>query len=181
MKWNKHIDSISLKATWTLNFIRRNVYKCSSETSQSLNRVSWGLICSMWPQHGIRTHIQISQKLKQFNPGQPGLIKTTIDKPHQFHLCWASWSGCHRLIDDDLHGSAFFTNPSTATNSFSLPTKQLQQHDRNTRSSDDLTIVTIPARTDSYEYYFVPRKLGDWNSLPLFHDRVVRKEAACIF
>jgi len=28
LRWHKHVDSVSAKATRTLNFVRRNIYRC---------------------------------------------------------------------------------------------------------------------------------------------------------
>ena len=80
-------------------------------------------------------------------------------------LKWAPLADRRRLARLRIFHKAI----NSDENEVSLPIDQLRQHDRNTRSSDDLTFITIPARTDAYKYSFMPRTLRDWNSLPLLY------------
>ena len=68
LRWNNHISAIVSKATKTLNFIRRNIYMCSSESKSmaytSLVRPILEYSCSAWDPYTSKniTEIEAVQK-----------------------------------------------------------------------------------------------------------------------
>jgi len=78
LKWHEHISNICLKATRTLNFVRRNTYSCSQKAKNiaylSLVVPTW----SMLLQRGIRIWPKISSNSNEFNVVLPVLLKKRL-------------------------------------------------------------------------------------------------------
>ena len=36
LRWDRHVTVISIKSTWALNFVRRNIYRCTPEAKELL-------------------------------------------------------------------------------------------------------------------------------------------------
>jgi len=63
--WHKHVDSVSAKATRTLNFVRRNIYRCPPDVKTlaytSLIRPHLEFVSSAWDPYTARDINQLDK------------------------------------------------------------------------------------------------------------------------
>ena len=83
LRWHHHINTISNKATRTLNFIRRNIYGTEAKALAytSLVRPHLEYASAVWDPYTARD----SNKLDKSRDEQHALSEETIGEPHQ-HL-----------------------------------------------------------------------------------------------
>jgi len=74
LKWHEHISNICLKATRTLNFVRRNTYCCSQEAKN----LAYLSLVRPHLQPGTRIWPKISSNSNEFNVVLPVLSKKII-------------------------------------------------------------------------------------------------------
>jgi len=86
LRWREHVHNISAKATRVLNFIRRNIYHCTSEVKAlaytSLIRPHLEYASAAWDTYRLLLVIHIS--LTKCSVGQHGSSKEITGRLHQF-------------------------------------------------------------------------------------------------
>jgi hypothetical protein len=165
LRWNNHINNISLKATRTLNFIRRNIYGCTVEAKAlaytALVRPHLEYASAAWDPH---TAVNIN-RLEAVQHRAARFVKrdyrrTTSMSGILKDLDWPQLCDRRRHSRLNLFYKAYH-------NLSAITLSALQRPTRNTRSSSrGNTFTEISTRIDSYKYSFFPRTVADWNKLP---------------
>ena len=166
LSWREHVHNISAKATRVLNFIRRNIYHCTSEVKAlaytSLIRPHLEYASAAWDTYTARDSHQFS--LTKCSVGQHGSSKEITGRLHQYQnlsleLRWQSLEDRRKnarlsLFYKGLHGLA------------AIPVNELQHPTRCTRYCGTDTFTVMSSRIDAYKFSFLPRTVTDWNALP---------------
>jgi hypothetical protein len=150
LEWHNHTASITKKATRTLNFVRRNIYNCPSETKAvayaSLVRPHLEYAVAAWDHH-LDKHIH-QREMVQRHAAQ--FIH------HDYHH-----SASVTSLLDCLHWPPLVNRKKTASlclfyksvhNLSGIPTSHLHRSTRLTRNSDDMTSQTLLTRTEAYKF-----------------------------
>jgi len=164
LRWHQHTDNISIKTTRLLNFVRRNIYCCSTEAKAlayiSLIRPHLEYASAAWDPYTARDSNQLdSVKRRAARFVKKDYRRITSISQLVVQLDWESLSDRRMnarlsLFYKGLHGLA------------AVPVDQLQRSTRCTRYSGTDTFITLPSRIDCYKYSFLPRTVVDWNALP---------------
>jgi len=164
LRWHQHTDNISIKATRLLNFVRRNIYCCSTEAKAlayiSLIRPHLEYASAAWDPYTARDSNQLdSVQRRAARFVKKDYRRTTSVSQLVVQLGWESLSDRRMnarlsLFYKGLHGLA------------AVPVDQLQRSTRCTRYSGTDTFIALPSRIDCYKYSFLPRTVVDWNALP---------------
>ena len=164
LRWNRHVNNVVAKATRTLNFIRRNCFRCSLE-ARSLAYVSL-----------VRPHLEYSVAAwDPFTASNVGRLEMVQRRAARFvkrdyrrttsvtglldELGWQTLVERRRfsrlsLFYRALHGQA------------GLGVDRLRLSQGATRaSSGGDHFLQLSCRTEVYRNSFFPRTLCDWNSL----------------
>ena len=70
MQWSSHINNLAIKASKVLNFIKRNLSNCSSETKASAYLSLVHPVMSMPPVFGTPMKLLIFRHLRKYNVEQ---------------------------------------------------------------------------------------------------------------
>ena len=166
LKWHKHISNICLKATRTLNFLRRrwrNTYCCSQEAKNlaylSLIRPHLEYAAAVWDPYMAKD----IQQLKRVQRRAARILKkdyryTTPVTGLLDKLGWLPLFKRHK------HSRlTVFHKGLNNLSAFSLD--HLSVSSRHTRASNKNKFVSLPVHTDVFKYSLFPRTITDWNSL----------------
>ena len=86
LRWHKHVDSVSAKATRTLNFVRRNIYRCLPDVKSlaytSLIRPHLEFASAAWDPYTTRDINQLDKVQRR----AARFIKKRLPHAEQ-HLC----------------------------------------------------------------------------------------------
>ena len=167
LRWRYHIDSVCAKATRTLNFVKRNCYRCSIEAKTlayvSLVRPHLEYASAAWDPftaRDIKELEMVQRRAARFvkrNYRSTTSVTTLIGE-----LGWNTLE--HRRQTSRL--TAMYKSVNSLN---SVSPDQLHQHSRLTRQVDGngLSFVQLQCRTDVYKYSFFRRTICNWNKLPL--------------
>ena len=165
LSWGEHINIITQKANRSLNFIRRNLGRCSSKTKEmaykSLVQPHLQYACAAWDPHQAQ-HIQKIEKIQsraaRFVTGNYGRYESVSTMKTE--LGWlpqqASRFVCRMTTLYKI------TNSHIAV---SLP-DNITPNTRVSRGHHDHQFTVPPAYIDSYKFSFFPRTIRCWNILP---------------
>jgi len=163
LRWHDHINRITSKATRTLNFVRRNVYNCSSEAKSlaytSLVRPQLEYAAAAWDPYrigDIQAIEKVQRRAARFvfrDYRHTTSVTNLLDRLH-----WPSLSSRRTISRLTLFYKAAHNLPG-------IPLQHLQRPSRSTRTADDTTFISLSARTDPYRHSFFPRTVNDWNQL----------------
>jgi len=157
--------TISAKATKTLNFVRRDIYRCPSD----VKALAYSSL--------IRPHLEFASAafdpctvsntncLDKVQHRAARFVKSdyryTTSVSHLVSdLGWQSLTQRRKnarfhLFYKGIHGLA------------AVPVDTFHRPIRTSRYSDGDTFTTLSSRVDSYKYSFFPQTISDWNKLPL--------------
>ena len=174
MRWNKHIDIITTKATNQLNFIKRNLSKCSTDVKSmaytTIVRPHLEFASAAWDPYTKSNIMQIEavqrraarEKMRfvyncydRYNTSVSGLIK---------QLGWDSLES--RRTANRLNVFYNVVNNKIAIN---LP-EDLKQPIRSTRNHHSQSFIQLSTGPNYYNNSFFPRSVREWNSL---NDQIV--------
>ena len=163
MRWHNHISTVAAKATRMLNFVRRNIYHCSSEAKSlaylSLVRPHLEYASSAWDPHlekDIHRLEMVQRRAARFVRRD---YRRTTSVTHL--LAELQWP----LLSERRTNSRLTLFYKAENNLCSISLDHLQRPTRHTRSADGTTFRTLSAHTNTYKYSFFPRTVIDWNSL----------------
>jgi len=163
LRWHKHVDSVSAKATRTLNFVRRNIYHCPPDVKTlaytSLIRPHLKFASAAWDPytaHDINQLDKVQHHAARFVKND--YRRTTSVSGLVRDLGWQSLenrrkNACLALFCKGLHGLS------------AIPCDSLRRPVRNSRHSDSDTFTILSSRLDCYKYSFFPRTISEWNKL----------------
>ena len=164
LRWHHHVDDVCFRASRTLNFLRRNIYRCSPEAKAlaytSLVRPHLEYASAAWDPY---TAIDIN-KLEMVQRRAARFAKS--DYRHT-----SSVTGFLNELDWDQlslrRKHARLTTLYKAIHSLTaIPTGKLLRPTRFSRSSNEHSFIGLSSRIDTYKYSFFPRTIIDWNVLP---------------
>ena len=166
LSWNTHIDVITTKATNQLNFLRRNLSKCSSDVKSiaytSLVRPHIEYASAVWDPHTKNNILQIETVQRRaarfalncydrYNTSVTGLIK---------QLGWDSLET--RRTANRLN--VFY---KAVNNQIAIPLpNELQRPIKTTRNQHSKSFIQMSTGPNYYINSFFPRTVKNWNSLP---------------
>ena len=163
LHWEKHINTITAKATRTLNFVRRNVYYCDPDTKAlaylSLVRPLLEYAAAAWDPYrtrDINTLEMVQRRAAHF--AKHDYRRTTSVTNLLGKLDWPVLSDRHREACVSLFSKAAGGHSAISLSHLFQPTSQ-------TCRADHTSFIHIAARTDVYKYSFFPCTLLDWNTL----------------
>ena len=165
LKWHEHISNICLKATRTLDFVRRNTYCCSQEAKNlaylSLVRPHLEYATAAWDPYMAKDIQQLERvqrrtarfvkKDYRYTTNVTGLF----DDLGWFPLFERRKHSCLTVFHKALNNLSAFSLDHLSVSSL------------HTRASNENKYVSLPVRTDVFKYSFYPRTITDWNFLPL--------------
>ena len=164
MRWNQHISSVCSKATRTLNFIRRNVYNCTSEakakTYLSLVRPQLEYAAAAWDLYTSKNIQQLeSVQNRAARFAKRDYRRTTSVSQLVSQLSWPSLADRRRQARLILFHKAHHGHSP-------LLLDQFPRNSNYTRlGTRGILYRQAPVRTDAYKWSFFPRTIRDWNSL----------------
>jgi len=165
LSWHAHINNITNRSTKILNFVKRNLYFCSSSFKSlaysSLVRPHLEYSSAVWDPH-LKLHVDALEKVQRRSAR---FVKNNY-----------SWSSSVSAMINDLgwcplqtrrkisrcvefHKVVYNTSPAFVNR------LQFQQA-RTRRTCNDLSFCQLPVNTNQYKFSFLPRTIVDWNSLP---------------
>lgn len=165
LTWGPHIEQTTLKATRTINFLRRNIGKCSETTKAkaytSMVRPHLEYASSAWDPH-LQKHInkleQVQSKAARFVKGQyhqeASVTKIKSDLEWQT-LQERRFVGRMTLFYKCVHNLVAMPIPPGF--------HQLQQ----SRTHHQFAYSFPTTNTDVYKYSFFPRTIRCWNLIPV--------------
>ena len=168
LRWNKHVAAVVSKASRSLNFVRRNLYRCNSKIKELsymiFVRPLLEYATAAWDPHtacNIRDLEMVQRRAARFvkkDYKRTTSVTSLIDS-----LGWQSLQ--HRRRNARLINffKAQMGNPSL----FHL-VSDLKRPSRLTRSTSCSAVPTysqLSCRTDVYKFSFLPRTVVDWNDL----------------
>jgi hypothetical protein len=163
LRWHLHVNNICLKASRSLNFIRRNIYRCSPDIKSlayfSLVRPHLEYAAAAWDPYTLQDTSQLEKVQRRAARFVRNNYKFTTSVSHLLsELSWDQLSERRRItrltmMYKAVHGLA------------ALPIDHLSHSTRTTRSASVHTFINIPCRVDSFKFSFFPRTVSDWNKL----------------
>ena len=148
MQWSHHITNISNKASKVLNFLRRNLYKCSNEVKAAsylaIVRPLMEYASVVWDPH-LNVYISMLEKIQRRA---------------------ARWvKGCYDRYSSVTTMLASLKWPTLAQRR-KIARLKLFYKIINTRSHHHLHLIQRQTNTTAYQQSFFPRTIKDWNHLP---------------
>jgi hypothetical protein len=165
LSWGQHIDIISNRANRSLNFIRRNLSRCSSTTKQmaykSLVQPHLQYASAAWDPYQAN-HInkieKVQSKAARFVLNRYGRTDSVTQMrselkwhPQQVYRCANRLTVLRKILSDEI--------------AVPLPSN-IQQNKRVTRGCHPHQFVLPSAHIDTYKFSFFPRTIRCWNILP---------------
>ena len=165
LKWNQHVNKITLTANRSLGFLRRNISFCSrsikSKAFTTFVRPHLEYSSAVWDPY---TQVHINQIEAVQRRGARFIYNDyNYQSSPTAMLTSLEWDPLalrrkeHRLIvlHSSLHGH------------LSIPARTiLRPTTRSTRSSSTTTFIKPQTNKDCFKFSFFPRTISDWNSLP---------------
>ena len=164
LRWNIHINDVCARATRTLNFIRRNIYRCPADSKSlaftSLVRPLLEYASGAWDPHtvkNINSLEMVQRRAARFV--KRDYRRTTSASSLIDGLGWSTLS--------DRRKSSRLCSFCKAYNKLSpISLHHLAQPSRSTRSTaDGSCFLTLSSRTNVFKFSFFPRTIVDWNAL----------------
>ena len=164
LRWNIHVNNVCARATRTLNFIRRNIYRCPADSKSlaftSLVRPLLEYASGAWDPHtakNVNSLEMIQRRAARFV--KRDYRRTTSASSLIDGLGWSTLSGRRK--------SSRLCSFYKAYNKMSpISLDHLAQPSRSTRyTADDSCFLTLSSRTDVFKFSFLPRTIVDWNAL----------------
>jgi hypothetical protein len=163
LRWSTHVDIICAKATRTLNFIRRNIYRCSADSKSlaytALVRPHLEFAAGAWDPHTAKD----CYKLEMVQRRAARFVKRDYRRTTSASSILAGL-GWTQLSDRRKQGR-LITLYKAIHNLAAIPTDNLRRPSRPTRHSNPGTFTSISASTNVYKFSFFPRTISDWNGL----------------
>ena len=167
MSFIPHINNITCKATKVLNFIKRNLYKCSQYTKSnaylSLVRPSLEYASSVWDPY-YKTHNLTIEKVQRRavrwslgNYDYHSSVSAMLQDLNWPTLQYRRQRARLSLFYKSLHNLIVLEIPP-----YYIPNNHLSR----LRIHHQLSYIHPYARTNIYKYSFFPRTISEWNSLP---------------
>jgi len=161
LKWHEHISNICLKATRTLNFVRRNTYCCSQQAKNlaylSLVRPHLEYAAAAWEPY-IAKDIQ---QLERVQCRAARFVKK--DYRHTTSVTGLlDELGWFPLFERRKHSrlTVFY---KALKNLSVISLDHLSVSSRHTTASNEKQFMSLPVRTDVFKHSFFPRTITDWN------------------
>lgn len=164
--WNKHIDSITRKASARLGFLRRSLKlappKLKLLSYKSLVRPLLEYADVIWDPStasNIYSLEKIQRKAVRFiynkysSTDSPTYLCTLADLPT---LQTRRKINRMKFLYDIIHKNVKIILDDYST--FSCP--------RPSRNRNSMSLTTFPCRIDTYKHSFFPKTIAEWNSLP---------------
>ena len=164
LRWNIHINNVCARAARTLNLIRRNIYRCSTDSKSlaytSLVRPHLEYASGVWDPHtlkNINSLEMVQRRAARFV--RRDYRRTTSASALIEGLGWTTLTSRRKSSRLCLFYKAFH-------NLSPISLDHLLQPTRPTRSTvDGSCFLTLPCRTDVLKFSFFPRTVVDWNTL----------------
>ena len=162
MQWSHHITNISNKASKVLNFLRRNLYKCSNEVKAAsylaIVRPLMEYASVVWDPH-LNVYISMLEKIQR---RAARWVKGCYDRYSSVttmlaSLKWPTLAQRRKIARLKLFYKIMY-NSSTLI----LP-PYYQYTCRNTCSHHHLHLIQQQTNTMAYQQSFFPRTIKDWN------------------
>ena len=166
MSFSPHISNITCKAMRTLNFVKRNLYKCNRDTKcmayTSLVRPVLEYASSVWDPHLNKKDLAIEMVQRQAARWVESDYLWTSSVTSM--LCDLNWSTLQRRRE--ISRLKTFYNVIYNTSALKIP-HYFVITTYATRHQHPLHFITPSVRTNSYKYSYFPRTVRNWNNLPI--------------
>jgi len=165
MSFSQHINNISAKATKTLNFLRRNLYKCSKEIKSraylSLVRPIVEYASTVWDPYTIKD----SNQLEKVQRSAARWALSNYDWRYSVtsmleNLNWPTLKHRRKIARLQIFYKSIYNLTALEIPSYYITTTRL------TRRCHDRHFILPTSQTDSYKSSFFPSTIRDWNDLP---------------
>ena len=165
MSFSSHINNITAKATKILNFLRRNLYKCSKTTKAkaylALVRPILEYSSTVWDPHLIK-NINTIEKVQRraarwvMSDYSQSSVTSMLDK-----LQWSTLHKRRYISRLQMFYKIIYHHLALEVPPYFISTQ------RPTRYQHTLHYIIPFANTDSYKHSFFPHTIRDWNNLPI--------------
>ena len=163
LRWHKHVDSLSAKATRTrtLNFVRRNIYRCPPDVKTlaytSLIKPHLEFASAAWDPYTARDINQLDNNV---------VVRILLKRLLQNDIC--VWS-CQRprisvpgKLQEECPLASFLKGLHGLS---AILCDSLCRPVHNSRHTLTDTFTVLSSRIDCYKYSFCPRTISEWNKL----------------
>ena len=167
LSWNKHIDSLVLKANRALGMVSRNLKPAPQRIKQqayfSLVRPHAEYASAVWDPYtnkNVRQVEMIQRRAARFVTNRYHNTSSVTDMIDS--LGWQSLQSRRQISRNTLLYK-------TIHNHVCLPNgpEFLRRSTRQTRHSNSNTFIQYQTSTDALKYSFYPRTIVNWNALPV--------------
>lgn len=166
LSWSEHINSVYVKATRALNFIKRNLSICDAKHKSiaytSLVRPHLEYAAASWDPHQ-RNHIELLNRVQcraaRFCCNDFRYTSSVSSMIGQ--LGWPSLLDRRRTSRlTELHKVIHGSSPISGDNILSRSCRATRGN------SSGLSFITLACRIHCFKFSFFPRTIRDWNRLP---------------
>ena len=167
LSWSSHINNTASRASKTLNFLRRNLYKCSQEVKASayisLVRPLMEYACIVWDPYQI-TYINSLERIQRraarwatSNYSRLNSVSNILQS-----LTWPTLELRRKIARlSFFHRIIYNSSPVHLPSYFDIT-------NRPTRQCHPLHMIIPYTATSAYQGSFFPRTIKNWNALPLY-------------
>ena len=165
MSFSSHINNITAKATKILNFLRRNLYKCSKTTKAkaylALIRPILEYSSTVWDPHLIK-NINTIEKVQRraarwvMSDYSQSSVTSMLDE-----LQWSTLHKRRYISRLQMFYKIIYHHLALEVPPYFISTQ------RPTRYQHTLHYIIPFANTDSYKHSFFLHTIRDWNNLPI--------------
>ena len=166
LSWSPHISSIVTKASKTLNFLKRNLNKCSEQVKESayltMVRPQLEYASDVWDPHQTGDIVElekIQRRAARWVMNDYGRLSSVTSMLNQ--LSWPTLQIRRKLSRLQTLHKIFNQQISLIIPPYYLPTS------RSTRQYHPLHYILPHVSTTAHQNSYFSRTINDWNSLPV--------------
>ena len=166
LSWSPHISSIVTKASKTLNFLKRNLNKCSEQVKESayltMVRPQLEYASDVWDPHQTGDIVElekIQRRAARWIMNYYGRLSSVTSMLNQ--LSWPTLQTRRKLSRLQTLHKIFYQQISLTIPPYYLPTS------RSTRQYHPLHYILPHVSTTAHQNSYFSRTINDWNSLPV--------------
>ena len=166
LSWSPHISSIVTKAFKTLNFLKRNLNKCSKQVKESayltMVRPQLEYASDVWDPHqtgDIAELEKVQRRAARWVMNDYGRLSSVTSMLNQ--LSWPTLQTRRKLSRLQTLHKVFYQQISLTIPPYYLPTS------RSMRQHHPLHYILPHVSTTAHQNSYFSKTINDWNSLPV--------------
>jgi len=166
LSWSPHINSIVTKASKTLNFLKRNLNRCSKQVKESayltMVRPQIEYASDVWDPHKIGDIVElekVQRRAARWVMNDYGRFSSVTSMLNQ--LSWPTLETRRKSSRLQTLHKVIYQQISLTIPSYYLPSS------RSTRQQHPLHLILPHVSTSAHQNSYFSRTINDWNLLPI--------------